>query len=167
MRADGASPENENRTGSVAMESAAVNTIPPVEMLYVAHDESVTIPLVADIENGAVVVEVPIVSWLPEGTEMILKDTENATAFSVPLEIAIVPPTTRFPLVAPDDIVYVPVPAKVTLPENSWVRLLSKCMVLLEEALNVIGVPKDQEADVELFVQEPLTVHEPEDEDVM
>jgi len=48
----------------------------------------------------------------------------------------------------------------VTLPPNSGVRL-PKVIVCEDDALNVIEAEKLHEADVDAFVHEPETVHEP------
>jgi hypothetical protein len=49
---------------------------------------------------------------------------------------------------------------KVTFPPNSGARV-AKAMLALDADVNVIGAAKDQEPEVETFVHEPVTVHEP------
>src|SRR5439155_6919095 len=67
-------------------------------------------------------------------------------------------------------IVYVvpvpPVPWSKARLANSWGRL-PNVIVLLDDALKLIGAAKFHEAEVELLVHAPATVHAPPPEEVM
>jgi len=172
-----------------------IRTVVPAPVIVTALVPAVNVEPAPEVSQLPVTVQAPVVSVsVPDAPPVIVTfDTLTAEAFAVrtpAFPIVSAPPVRTRLLVArvvapappwtdkdPDQIrrfvamvnVTVDAPLLNVMSLNSAAAPGSTAKVIVWEAdaLNVMGAAKLQDADVDAFVQDPETVHEPAPPDVM